>query len=231
MITSDSTNSTNSTNAANAATSAKKESSLSKALDTQTLSQTDFLELLVAQVKNQDPTKPMDSTQFVSQLAQFSALAGVTELNATMEGVANNLQFNQLVQGASLVGHQALVTGDIGELSSTTPLIGAINLPTSTSSVVLKIEDAAGTLVQSIELGSQEAGMIPFSWDGTRSDGQQASPGAYHVEATYIEDSKSVAADTLVATQVNSVSLNSSGLLLDVQNLGEVTLDQISMLM
>ncbi|CAK0742252.1 flagellar basal-body rod modification protein FlgD [Gammaproteobacteria bacterium] len=222
----------NTTNATSAASKAQgTTSSLAKTLDTQTMGQTDFLRLLVTQVKNQDPTKPMDSTQFVSQLAQFSALAGVTDLNTTMKGVANNLQSSQLVQGASLVGHQVLAPGNIGELSSTAPLMGAVNLPASTSSVIIKIFDSAGTFVQSFDLGSQTAGSVPFSWDGFLSGGQKAPLGNYKVEASYLENNKPVGADTMMAARVNSVALDSSGLMLQVQNLGEVSLNAISMLM
>ena len=228
---------TNTTSTATQATQSKNAapaqsaSSLAKTLDSQSLSQTDFLKLLTTQVKNQDPTKPMDSTQFVSQLAQFSALAGVTELNTTMKGVANHLQSSQLVQGASLVGRQVLAPGATGELSGTAPLMGAVNVPASTSSVTLRIQDASGSLVQSFDLGAQPAGTLPFSWDGTRSDGKQAPNGIYHVEASYLENNKPVAADTLMAARVNSVSRDSSGLVLDIQNLGPMGLDKVSMLM
>lgn len=222
---------TNTTNTNTATVTPKSVNSLAKTVDTQTLSQSDFLQLLVTQVKNQDPTKPMDSTQFVSQLAQFSSLAGVTELNSTMQGVAQNIQSGQLIQGASLVGHQVLAPGSIGELSESTPLIGAVNLPSATNGLTIKILNEAGAIVQSFDMGNQSAGLIPFSWDGTNSDGTKSPLGSYYVEASYLENDKVVGANTLMAARVNSVSLNSSGLTLAVQNLGEVNLDEVEMLM
>jgi len=212
-------------------TSPANSNALSGLNSSQALGQTDFLKLLTTQLKNQDPTKAMDSTQFVSQLAQFSALAGVTDLNTTMKGVATNLQSNQVVQGASLVGRQVLAPGSYGELSDTAPLTGAINMPDSSDAVTLQVQDSTGQLVQTLNLGTHQAGMVPFAWDGIRSDGTQAPSGTYQVKANYLQDNKQVAADTLVAARVNSVALGSSGLLLEVQNLGEVGLDQVSMLM
>ncbi|CAK0778261.1 flagellar basal-body rod modification protein FlgD [Gammaproteobacteria bacterium] len=224
-------NTTNAASAANTATRTSESNPLSAINQDKSLSQKDFLTLLVSQVKNQDPTKPMDSTQFVSQLAQYSALAGITDLNTTMKGVATNLQSNQLVQGTSLVGHQVLAPGSRGELSDASPLMGAINLPASTNSVTVQVQDSAGHLVQTLNLGNQQTGMVPFSWDGTLANGQQAPSGTYQLKATYLQGDKQVAADTLVAARVNSVALGSSGLTLRLQDLGEMSLDQVSMLM
>ncbi|CAK0761520.1 flagellar basal-body rod modification protein FlgD [Gammaproteobacteria bacterium] len=206
-------------------------SAFSALSSSKTLGQTDFLKLLTTQLKNQDPSKPMDSTQFVSQLAQFSALAGVTDLNTTMKGVSSSLQSSQLVQGTSLVGHQVLATGSRGELTDTLPLTGAVNLPASTNSLTVEVQDAAGHTVQTLSLGNNSAGTIPFSWDGTLANGQHAPSGTYQVKASYLQDGKQVTADTLVAARVNSVALGSSGLVLELEDLGEVGLDQVSMLM
>jgi len=221
----------NTTNTQNTSATPQSVNSLAKTVKSQTLSQGDFLRLLVTQVKNQDPTKPMDSTQFVSQLAQFSALAGVTELNSTMQGVAKNVQSAQLVQGASLVGHQVLAPGSIGELTENFPLTGAVKLPNATNGLTIRIMDGAGSLVKSFDMGSQNSGLIPFSWDGTHLDGSKAPFGNYYVEANYLENDKLVGANTLIAARVNSVSLASAGLTLSVQNLGEMNLEQVELLM
>ena len=80
-------------------------------------------------------------------------------------------------------------------------------------------------------MGTQQAGQVAFSWDGTQSDGQQAPAGTYQVNATYLQDGKPVTATTSVAARVNSVALGSSGLMLDVQDLGQMSLSQVSMIM
>ncbi len=229
-------NTSNNTAGVTTPTSATKtkatDQSVSSALgSSQSLSQSDFLQLLVTQVKNQDPTKPMDSTQFVSQMAQFSSLSGITSLNTTMTGVAQSMQSSQLLQGALLVGQQVLAPGSSAELSSTTPLMGAVTLPASASGVTVQIADASGNSVQTISLGTQNAGQIPFSWDGTQANGKQAPSGTYQISASYLQNNQAVAASTQVAARVNSVALGSSGLMLDIQDVGKMNLSQVSMIM
>jgi len=194
----------------------------------QSLGQTDFLKLLTVQLKSQDPTKPLDSTQFVSQLAQFSSLAGITSLNSTMQGIATNLQSNQLLQGASLVGKDALVPGNTGVLSAThTSFSGSVAVPASTSSVTVKVYDEKGTLMQTLDLGTQQSGLAAFTWDGTCADGSTAPPGKYTVKAEYQDNGKTVAADTLMSGRVVSVAITGSSLALDVEGIGVTTLDQV----
>jgi flagellar basal-body rod modification protein FlgD len=200
---------------------------------TPSLGQDDFLRLMVTQIKNQDPTKPMDPTQFLNQLAQFSTVSGISDLNTTMQGVAQGLQTGQVMQAAGLVGHRVLVPGTVGRLSATASLEGAIDLTASTNSVMLKVYDANGAAVQNIDLGVQPAGLVPFNWDGTLANGRQAPAGVYQVEAEYAQDGKRVAAEVLMANQVESVTVGTSGQgpRLEVQDLGEVTLDQVRQVM
>ena len=75
-----------------------------KGASSQELNQTDFIELLVAQVKNQDPSKPMEPSQFMNQLAQFSTVNGVQELKGSFDGLAEKLSSGQSIQAAGLVG-------------------------------------------------------------------------------------------------------------------------------
>ncbi len=226
-------NAAGSSSQASAASQASaNDQALSAALNgKQALTQGDFLKLLVTQVQNQDPTKPMDSTQFVSQLAQFSSLAGITSLNTTMTGVSNSMQTSQLLQGTALVGQDVLAPGSVADLTSTTPLMGAVTLPASSNGVTVKIADTSGNVVQSINLGSQQAGNVSFSWDGMQANGKTAPVGTYQISASYLQNNQPVNATTLVAARVNSVALGSSGLSLELQNIGTMNLSQVSMIL
>src|ERR1700743_1028244 len=90
--------------------------SSSSQLQQQTLNQSDFLKLMVTQMTNQDPTKPMDSTQMVAQMAQFSQVAATQELQQPFDTLASNLTGDQFVRASALVGHDALVPSDTGKL-------------------------------------------------------------------------------------------------------------------
>src|SRR5271156_1540861 len=142
-----------------------------------TLGGTDFLTLLLAQLQNQDPTSPVDSNTFLSQLAELSEVQGITSLNTSFTALSTSLSSNQALQASSLLGHQALVASPTATVAAGGTVTGAVNVPQTTSQVTLSISDSSGALVGQINLGAQSAGLASFSWNGTESDGSQAPPG------------------------------------------------------
>ena len=192
-----------------------------------TLGGTDFLTLMLAQLKNQDPTSPVDSNTFLSQLAQLSEVQGITTLNTTL---TNSLASSQAMQASSLLGHQALVNTSTATLTAGTPMTGSVNVPQTTSKVVLSISDSNGVLVNQINLGAQSAGPASFAWNGTTSSGSQAPPGTYVLTAQYAgATADSGAATTAVNGIVESVSMGagSSGLTLNVAGVGSVPFSSV----
>src|SRR5271168_4084632 len=110
---------------------------------------TDFLTLMLAQLKNQDPTSPVDSNTFLSQLASLSEVQGITSLNSNFTALSNSLVSSQALQASSLLGHQALVSSSTANLTSAGGTVtGAVNVPQTTSSAVLNISNSSGVLVQ-----------------------------------------------------------------------------------
>src|SRR5579872_5865554 len=94
-----------------------------------TLGGTDFLTLMLAQLKNQDPTSPVDSNTFLQQLTSLSEVQGITALNTSFSTLSNSLSSSQALQASSLLGHQALVASTTANLTSSAPVTGAINIP------------------------------------------------------------------------------------------------------
>jgi len=188
---------------------------------------TDFLTLMLAQLKNQDPTSPVDSNTFLSQLAQLTEVQGITSLNTTL---SSSLASSQAMQASSLLGHQALVNTGTAQLAAGATVSGAVNVPQTTSKVVLDISDSSGALVNQINLGAQSAGLANFSWNGTTSSGAAAPPGTYTLTAQYAgATSSSAAATTLVNGTVESVSMGagSAGLTLNVAGVGSVPFSNV----
>jgi flagellar basal-body rod modification protein FlgD len=171
------------------------------------LGQDQFLELMLAQMKNQDPLDPMDNQQFVSQLAQFSTARGVSDMNKSMSDLSSSLQSNQALQASSLVGRTVSVPSEYGELPADGKLEGEAVLPSSTTDLAIGIYDNAGQLVRRIDMGSQASGDIAFSWDGKADDGTQLAPGTYQIKAEAIIDGKASALDTNVYADVQSVNM------------------------
>ena len=190
-----------------------------------TLGGTNFLTLMLAQLKNQDPTSPVDSNQFLSQLASLSTVQGITQLNTSFGSLSNSLVSSQALQASSLLGHQALVSSSTANLAAGGTVTGAVSVPQTTSQAVLNISDSTGALVRQINLGAQSAGLANFSWDGVEQDGSKAPAGTYTLSALYAgATSGGTAATTYVNGTVQSVTMGAgtTGLTLNVSGLGSV---------
>jgi flagellar basal-body rod modification protein FlgD len=194
----------------------------------------DFLTLMLAQLKNQDPTSPVDSNTFLTQLAQLSEVQGITSLNTNFSTLSSSLTSNQALQASSLLGHKALVSSSTATIAAGATVSGAVNVPQNTGQVTLSISNSAGALVNQINLGAQSAGLANFSWNGTMGNGSPAPAGTYTLTAQYAgATSGSTAATTLVNGTVDSVSMGagSAGMTLNVSGVGSVpfsSLQQIS---
>jgi flagellar basal-body rod modification protein FlgD len=189
---------------------------------------------MLAQLQNQDPTSPVDSNTFLTQLAQLSEVQGITSLNSSFGALSSSLTSNQAMQASSLLGHQALVNSSTATIAAGAAVTGAVNVPQNTSQVTLSITDSSGALVSQINLGAQSAGLANFSWNGTTGSGSPAPAGTYTLTATYAgATSGGTAATTLVNGTVESVSMGagSTGMTLNVAGVGSVpfsSLQQIS---
>jgi flagellar basal-body rod modification protein FlgD len=189
-----------------------------------TLGGTNFLTLMLAQLKNQDPTSPVDSNQFLSQLASLSQVQGITQLNTSFSALSSSLTSSQALQASSLLGHQALVSSSTATLAASGTVTGAISVPQTTSQAVVNISDSSGALVRQISLGAQSAGMANFSWDGKQADGSQAPAGTYTLSAQFAGATSGTAASTYVNGTVQSVTMGAgqTGLTLNISGLGSV---------
>jgi len=197
------------------------------------LNQKDFIELLVAQVKNQDPTKPMDPSQFMSQLTQSSMVNGINDLQTSFDSLATKLSSDQSLQAAGLVGKSVLVPGGEGTLSPGNSLSGQLSLERQSSEVNINIYDSRGALVRTLPLGANEAGDVMFKWDGFADDGKVAAPGNYRVTAEAVTDGNQQAVEVLLEARIDSISLNqstdgsTSGALLNLANGRSISLAEV----
>lgn len=175
------------------------------------LDQADFMELLVAQIKNQDPTKPMDPSQFMDQLTQLSTVNGIQDLNTSFNGLADKLSSDQSLQAANLVGRDVLIPGGYGVLDDKGAMSGTLTLPQSASDVTLKIHNAHGEEVRSLTLGGYAPGAVSFQWDGFYDDGSAATGGNYAIIAEALIDGTQQAVEVSLDTRVDSITLNQDG--------------------
>ncbi|MDZ7753488.1 MAG: flagellar hook assembly protein FlgD [Gammaproteobacteria bacterium] len=175
------------------------------------LGQDEFFKLMTAQLQNQDPLKPLESNEFLAQMAQFSMVSGVQEMQQTFSSLSNALQSSQALQASTLVGRSVLIPGSRGTLDAQQGLQGAVELPQASPQVTLSIVDDLGQTVRRIDLGAQSAGLVDFTWDGLTDGGEQAPPGSYTVRGAYDAGDDALAAETLVVAHVDSVTLGRGG--------------------
>lgn len=194
--------------------------------------QEEFLKLMIAQLKNQSPLEPLKNGEFLSQIAQFTAAAGMKELQASFKDLASTLQSNQALQATSLVGRTVLVESNKGYLDEGSKLDGVINLRTATGSLALNVYTTNGEFVRRLELGVQNAGDVRFSWDGINNEGKNVPPGIYKISAEAIFEDETRSVKTLIEASVESVTLrqNGQGILLNLARLGSVDMSQIRQL-
>lgn len=187
-----------------------------------------FLELLVTQMKNQDPLNPMDNAQVTSQMAQLSTVTGIDNLNTTLQALSNSLtsNTNQSLQAAGMIGHGVLVPGNVINLASGTGL-GGFQLPQAVDDAQVSIYDASGALVRNIDMGAQPAGVVQMGWNGTNNNGVAMPDGKYTFAVNATQAGNSVVPTNLQYGLVNSVTQDASGVTLGVGQLSGIAMSQV----
>lgn len=207
-----------SVSSATSSTGASSTSSSSSIQDTQDR----FLKLLVTQMKNQDPLNPMDNAEITSQMAQLSTVTGIEKLNSTLAAFTKAQSF----QAVNMIGHYVLAPGSNMTLSSSSAL-GGVDLGSAADSVKVKVYDSNGALVNTLDLGKQDAGVTAFSWDGSTSSGGTAPDGSYKFVVEASNGGDAVDATALAVGKVQSVVMDDLGAALSVDGLGQVALSDV----
>ncbi|MBN8807998.1 MAG: flagellar hook assembly protein FlgD [Sphingomonas sp.] len=195
----------------------------------QTLGQADFLKLMTAQLQNQDPFNPVDNTQMVAQMAQFSSLQGITDMSTTLKSIAAKLTGTSTTDAMSYVGKNVLTEGNTAYGRTTGGIAGAVELDSDASNVTVTISDGNGQTLKTLNLGKQAKGTATYDWDGTTDAGTAAGSGPFKVSVTAADASgKAVSNRSLVWAPVTAVSNPSSGSpTLSVAGLGTIDVSAV----
>lgn len=164
-----------------------------------------FLQLLVTQMRNQDPLNPLDNAEVTTQLAQLNTVTGISQLNDTMQGLAASFAASQVLQSGALLGRDVMLQGSQLSLSGGQAFFGA-QLAQPVDHLVVQIVDAAGNVAHRVDTGPQQAGVIALQWDGALDSGGLAPDGAYTFQLSASAGGKAADATGLSIAKVLSVS-------------------------
>lgn len=195
------------------------------------LGQNEFLKLMLAQLKNQDPFKAMDPSQFLGQLAQFSTVTGIQQMQDAFGTLSDSMRSSQVLDGSTMIGREVLVASEGATLQAEGSVHGAFDVPAGATGLTLNIRDANGTLVRHTALPAG-TGLQEFSWDGTADNGARAAAGNYTFEAIATGGGRSESLEMLLSSRVTSVTIDpSTGLTLNTQDLGARALSDVRRVM
>ncbi|MFC3853393.1 flagellar hook assembly protein FlgD [Salinispirillum marinum] len=209
-----------------------------------------FLELMIAQLTNQNPLEPKENGEFIAQLAQFSTVEGITNMSGGFDQLATAMKSSQALQASSLVGGSVTVDGQqestlrYGEL-----VFGTANVASGADNLMLQIEDSSGQIIESVELGPQSNGELTFKWNGidlevngemadidydkfeTDEDGNilPHPEGEYTFRVMGNVLGQNMAQDLSMSSRVDSVSIQADNtVVLNLDSGRETTLDKVT---
>jgi flagellar basal-body rod modification protein FlgD len=173
------------------------------ARDPSTVDKMDFMALLVAQIKNQDPLSPMDNAEFTSQITQFTMLDEMKSMNASLD---ENLLVGQTINNTAmlgLVGRSVTVEGNKvwltgGEVSE------SVLAASESGTVLVEVTDETGHVVAAYQR-SVDRGLNDITWDGKLENGESAPEGNYSISVTPAADSEDVVFTTLMTGPVEGL--------------------------
>ncbi|MGL4507061.1 MAG: flagellar hook assembly protein FlgD [Aeromonas sobria] len=195
------------------------------------LDQASFLKLLTMQLSYQDPFKPVDNAQMLSQMTSMSTSEGINSLSAQMGNLNTLMTSSQALQASALVGQNVLLPDNKGFLEKDGTISGVVTVGVENkfSSVKITVEDESGQVIKEFPLEGEQRGNVEFSWDGTDKDGKPAKSGKYVIKANGIMDGKSESINAYTYGKVDSVVLGNGAnpTLLNLKGLNPITLNSI----
>ncbi len=177
------------------------------AADKTTMGKDDFLKLFVAQLENQDPLSPMESTDFTAQLAQFSSLEQATNTNQKLDYLLLYQSSMNNAQAVNFIGSMVKASGNALSVTEGEASRIQFDLATNAEDVNVYIYDSSNTLVKVIPAGALDKGEQTIEWDGTDENGQTVSDGTYTFEVSARDISgNTVAASTFMTLKVTGAT-------------------------
>ena len=168
----------------------------------------EFLTLFTAQLQNQNPLEPVKNEAFVAQLAQFSQLEALTNMQGSLDKFVTSMSGERMLGSASLIGKKVAVTDTPTQLTKGGTIDGSIDLPMGASGIQVSVFDSQGRLVQELIAGPQLPGTTPISWNGKDAAENPVPSGLYRMTANAVVNGKNVPVPVSTLSTVRAISRN-----------------------
>ena len=168
----------------------------------------EFLTLFTAQLQNQNPLEPVKNEAFVAQLAQFSQLEALTNMQGSLDKFVTSMSGERMLGSASLIGKKVAVTDTPTQLTKGGTIDGSIDLPMGASGIQVSVFDSQGRLVQELIAGPQLPGTTPISWNGKDAAENPVPSGLYRLSANAVVNGKNVTVPVSTLSTVRAISSN-----------------------
>ena len=186
-----------------------------------------FLKLLVAQMQNQDPLNPLENTEFTAQLAQFSSLEELYNINDNLKSIELYQASENNSQAVNFIGKEVVANGDEIQINNGSPDDIRYDLASDSSRVYIGIYDSNGYLVRDIITGAKPPGAQTEQWDGKDNEGNKLPNGIYTLNISAIDENElTVPVNTYITGEVTGVTFDSNTVYLMLGN-KKVTLNEV----
>lgn len=170
----------------------------------------DFLTLFTAQLQNQNPLEPVKNEAFVAQLAQFSQLEALTNMQSSLDTFVTAMSGERMLNSASLIGKKVAISDSLTQLTQGGTIDASIDLPEGAAGIQINVHDARGNLVQELIAGPQMPGTTPVQWDGKDAMGNPAPAGLYLLTAQAVINGNTSKVAVNALSTVKSIVTNPS---------------------
>ena len=195
------------------------------------LDQASFMKLLTMQLSYQDPFKPVDNAQMLSQMASMSTSEGISSLSTQMGKLNDQMISSQALKASSLVGQNVLLNSNMSYLDKEGGFSGVVAVGTTNkyANIKVTIEDEKGQVIKEFPLKGDQKGNVEVAWDGTDKAGIRVAAGKYVIKASGTLDGKSESIGAYAYAKVDSVALGNAAnpTRLNLRGLGSAFLQDI----
>ena len=169
------------------------------------LGKDDFMTLLLVELQHQDPTEPMDSEKILTQTSQLATLESTENTNQALADLAASLSNTQQFSTIGAIGKTAYTGSNAIALDEGSTSTFEIYFPNDVQQGTVEIKDSEGNTIKTLDVGTNDAGVYQFTWDGTTASGDNADSAIYYITASYSDPNGTTHATSLGAYPIESV--------------------------